>query len=68
MDGIGLLVVAIVAIVVIVLVARRWRGDRPGDRGPYSTGMETRAGLAALGKTLDQAPDEPSVSPDEKEG
>jgi hypothetical protein len=56
MEWIGPLIVAVVLAAVIVLVARRWQGDRPEDRGPYSTAMEARAGLAGLGHTLDPAP------------
>jgi len=54
MDGYGVLIVAVVVVVAIAiaLAARRWRGDRPTDRGPYSTAMETRGSLAAMGATL----------------
>lgn len=68
MEWIGPLVVAVILAAAIVLVARRWRGDQPRDRGPYSTAMEARAGLAALGRTIDPAPDEQPDSPDAEDG
>ncbi len=63
MEWVGPLVVAAVVAAVIVLIARRWRGDQPVDRGPYSTAMEARAGLAALGTTLQKSPEEDQESP-----
>lgn len=58
MDWIGLLVVAAVVAAAIVLISRRWRGDRPEDRGPYSTAIEARGSFAAFRTTLDASPDE----------
>ena len=56
MDPIGLLIVAVVIVAIVMLVARRSRGDQPGDRGSYSSAMETRGGMAALGGTIDEPP------------
>ena len=64
MDWIGLLVVAAVIAAVIILVARRWAGDRPGDRGPFSTAMDARGDFAAFGTTLEPPPDAPEGSPE----
>ena len=58
-----------VGIFVVILIAvnaarGRGRGDVAGGKGPFSTGMETRGGLAALGTTLDERPDRaPDESP-----
>jgi hypothetical protein len=51
--GVEFAVIAAVAAVVLVLVARVWRGDRRRDRGAMSGAMATRGDLAALGGTID---------------
>lgn len=58
MDWIGLLVVAVVIATGIVLISRRWRGNRPEDRGPYSTAIEARGSFAAFRTTLEPPADE----------
>jgi len=52
-------IVGAILAVVVVLVARIWRGDRRNDRGPFSSAMTTRGDMAALGGTID----EPDVQP-----
>ena len=51
--------VAIFIIILIAVSAARGRrgGDVGGGRGPYSTGMEARGGLAAFGATLVEPPE-----------
>ena len=62
MEWVGPLVVAGVIAAIIILVARRWRGDRPGDRGPFSSAMEARSGFAAFGTTPDSPPGQDAES------
>ncbi len=64
MEWTGLLVVAVVIATGIVLVSRRWRGDRPEDRGPYSTAISARGSFAAFQKTLEP----PAEAEEDREG
>ena len=65
-----LILAAIIAVagVGIGVAARRGGGDRPDDRGPYSSGAETTGSFAAMGTIVDRSGDGDADSGDGGDG
>lgn len=47
-------VMVVIAVAVAAILQSRGGVDQPGDRGPYSSGSQTRGDFAAAGTTPDR--------------